>query len=305
MLDKVFLDFVSLILIVFSGTDSSLLGQAKALLRIFLFLIIWLSAWVGITFPLFRRFQWRPFKIISPGKKLLLLLPLYLLAPLIVWGANVFFKQRWSEIGVILSIRSIRSLIYGVGIAVAGLSLLLLLKKLFRLTTTSAQDNADLPERQYILRYIENFPIVLGLLIVGIGIGGIEELVFRGWMLTQLENMFSPWLAAGISSIIFALAHLIWEGRSGLFQQPGLWILGWVFVISRWADGGNLALAWGLHTGWVWGLACMDALLPLQPADQKPVWLVGRAHQPMTSVLDLLLLLMTAGVVWWGYRSWL
>ncbi|MBE7383189.1 MAG: CPBP family intramembrane metalloprotease [Leptolyngbya sp. SIO1E4] len=275
-----------------------MLAKAKVLLTVLSFLVVWGAVWAAIAFPIFRKFNWRPFTILSPEKKLALLFPLYLLAPLMVWGANAFLGQSWSTIGLILTVKTVRSLIYGWGIAIVGLLLLLLLKTTLRLVTAKTGDDPTPPERTP----PQSLLTLLGLLVLALWIGGIEELVFRGWIQTQLEITFIPWIAATISSTLFAMAHLIWDGRPGLWQQPGLWILGWVLVIARWADGGSLALAWGLHAGWVWGLACMGKFLQLQPADQKPTWLVGLPDQPLTSVLDLALMGATAGLVWW---SWL
>lgn len=273
------------------------LSQEKVLLTVPLFGIVWLSVWGILAFPLFKRFQWRPFKVIAPEKKLILLLPLYLLAPLVVWGAIALLEQSWTEIGVILNIGSVTSLVYGLGIAIGGLSLLLLFKYSFRLFTLKTQEDTELAATSQAQKGLT----ILGLLLLGLWIGGIEELVFRGWIQTQLEIAFTPWLAASIGSALFALAHLVWDGRLGLWQQPGLWILGWVLVIARWANNGNLALAWGLHAGWVWGLAYIDMFLKNQPAEQQPIWLVGRPEQPLTSLLDFLLLGGTAGLIWWSF----
>ena len=272
--------------------------QAKGGLVIPLFVVVWLSIWGVIAFPLIRKFQWRPFQPIVPEKKLLLLLPLYLLAPFVVWSAIILSQQSWSQIGVPLSPKSLYTLVYGIGIAIGGLSLTFAIKCGFQLVKLQqSEDTALSPPTQNI--QTPKIFVLLGLLALGLWIGGIEELIFRGWIQTQLEESFSRWLAASIGSALFATAHLMWDGRSGLWQQPGLWVLGWVLVIARWADGGNLSLAWGLHAGWVGGLAYIDMFLKPQPAEQMPLWLVGRPNQPLTGGLDFLLMVVTAGLVWW------
>lgn len=101
-----------------------------------------------------------------------------------------------------------------------------------------------------------------------------------------------------IASALFAVAHLVWEGREGWWQQPGLWLLGLVLVIACWADGGRIAIAWGLHAGWVSGLAYIGEFVQPTPVAEKPTWLTGRAAQPLTDVWDGGLLILTAVVVW-------
>ncbi|MGF1524705.1 MAG: lysostaphin resistance A-like protein [Leptolyngbyaceae cyanobacterium] len=228
----------------------------------------------------------------------MLLLPLYLPAPIVVWGAIVLLEQSWFQIGVILEVESLLSLFYGMGIAIVGLCLVLTLKWIFRLVALRNSEDVSLASAGKTTRIQESLAI-LGFLALGLWIGGIEELVFRGWIQTQLEISFDGWLAACIGSAIFAAAHLIWDGRPGLWQQPGLWVLGWVLVVARWADGGNLSLAWGLHAGWVGGLAYIDAFLPPQTVEYSPQWLTGRPNQPLTGGLDFLLMGITAGLVWW------
>lgn len=59
---------------------------AEVIKRVFVFLVCWIGMWAAIAFPLFRKFQWRPFQATPPEQKIILLIPLYLIAPLVVWG---------------------------------------------------------------------------------------------------------------------------------------------------------------------------------------------------------------------------
>ncbi|MEM0981771.1 MAG: CPBP family intramembrane glutamic endopeptidase, partial [Cyanobacteria bacterium P01_H01_bin.58] len=261
---------------------------------------VWSSIWGAIAFPLFRKFQWRPFQVISPDKKLLLLLPLYAIAPFLIWQALRLKEQSWQTIGWMFTGASMRSLLLGLAIAVVGLLLLLLTKRALNLITLHEPTELLSEESNSGSSSQQKLAVIAGLLLIGLAIGGVEELVFRGWIQTQLENAFAPWIAATLGSGLFAIVHLIWDGKAGLSQQPGLFLLGWVLVIARWAGGGNIALAWGLHAGWVWGLAYMDEFLSPRPVAEKPHWLTGQAEQPLTSIFDLALLAMTAGLIRWG-----
>ncbi len=48
---------------------------------------------------------------------------------------------------------------------------------------------------------------VLAVLIVGVGAGVAEEMFFRGYLLTRLEQRVRPWLANAAVAMAFALAH--------------------------------------------------------------------------------------------------
>ena len=272
--------------------------QMTTLATVIGFFTIWIGAWLLLARPLLKKFQWHPFRATAPEQKLLLLMPLYLLAPAVIWGANQLLDQRWQTQGVNLGLTSLPPFAIGWGIAISGLGLLLWFKKSIGLVTWGTTPSPD----ESTAGIGPKLLAILGLLVLGLWIGGIEELVFRGWLQTQLAITFAPWLAATLGSLVFAGAHLVWDGRAGLWQQPGLFLLGWVLVIARWATGGDLALAWGLHAGWVWALACLGEFVQPQPVAAKPIWLTGRSAQPLTDVLDLGLMVITAGFLWQLFR---
>jgi len=259
------------------------------------FFLGWLGVWSIVAIPLSKKWGWRPFSPTPAEQKLRLLLPLYGLAPIAIAGANQLLHQSWPDQGLKWTATSAIDLLIGWGMAIAGLCLLLWLKTQLQLVTLSPSASTSPPES-----YFQRLLTVGGLLVIGILVGGIEEAVFRGWLQTQLELVWWPVGAAIAVSLVFALAHLVWDGRPGLWQQPGLWLLGLVLVIARWADGGSLALAWGLHAGWVSGLAYIGEFLRPLPMADKPTWLTGRTAQPLTDVFDLALLIITAAVIWSG-----
>jgi membrane protease YdiL (CAAX protease family) len=124
-------------------------------------------------------------------------------------------------------------------------------------------------------------------------VGWIEELVFRGVLVNGLGQALPLWAMAIAVSVIFAVSHLLWDGPAGAPQLPGLAIMGAVLLLARWVDGGSLGLAWGLHAGWVFAIAAIDALALVQPGKREPLWLVGLSDQPLTGVLPLGLLVLT------------
>ncbi len=263
----------------------------EALGQTALFLLAWVLLWLPIAIPLALKLKWRPFQAATPAQKLPLLIPLYLLAP-IIFGLGVWRSPLpWSAYGWTGLHSFLVSVPLGLFIAVAGLAIVAGIRTQLGWTTWAPPEQSD-----GVIGW-QTGATVLALLLLGLGLGGVEEWVFRGWMQTQLATGFGFWGAAAIASTIFALAHLLWDGPPGWWQQPGLWLLGFVLVMARWADQGSIGLAWGLHAGWIWGLACLDAVFGTTPTGQGPRWLVGRDQQPLTGLLDMGLLVGTGLLV--------
>lgn len=153
---------------------------------------------------------------------------------------------------------------------------------------------------------------LFGFLLVGAGVGLIEETFFRGGLQNVLQRQIRPWLAVAIAAGIYSVAHFLkpsgahipdeavrWNsgfeylGRvaGSSFQEPGVWrsvvslslvgvVLGWAFVRTR-----ALYLSIGLHAGWVFTLKTLAWCGAGSWVDQPAIW-------PM-------LLLLWGGVHWW------
>ncbi|HEY9880465.1 MAG TPA: CPBP family intramembrane glutamic endopeptidase [Leptolyngbyaceae cyanobacterium] len=150
--------------------------------------------------------------------------------------------------------------------------------------------------------------LVLPILALTLAISWVEEIIFRGFVVNQL-HLASDWLGSvevsswggfAIASLLFAVLHLVWDGPAGIPQLPGLALMGSVLILARWADGGLLGLPTGLHAGWICALALVDTLKLVTPVETSPRWLAGKPDQPLTGLLDIVLLLGT-GVLLWGY----
>ena len=139
---------------------------------------------------------------------------------------------------------------------------------------------------------------LLPLLLVSFIIGSIEELIFRGVIVNFLAVDYGTWLVAIISSIIFALLHLIWEQKNTIPQLPGLWLMGLVLFYALIVDHGSLGLAIGLHSGWVLMLATVDSWEIFAYNDHFPSWLGGKKDQPLGSIIGVMVLVLTTIVLW-------
>ena len=267
------------------------LMTSTALVKVAIFFVAWVVLWLPLAIPIAIFLKWHPDKPLAAEQKLPLLATLYLIAPLILWGASWVDGVSFSNYGLDWKFTVLKSL--GMGLGLGVLSLIIVFLGQWRLG--------------WIEWHLENLPqltqIFLPILFLGLGIGAIEELIFRGFLLNTLAKDYSVWIAAAISSIIFALLHLVWEQQETLPQLPGLWLMGMVLVLARQVDGGSLGLAWGLHTGWIWGLTCLDTAAILSYTDQGPIWMTGLGKKPLAGVAGIFCLLMTGIFLQWFFLS--
>ena len=277
------------------------LVQSPAIAQVVIFFGIWLVLWLPFAIPLAIALKWRPSQPTTPNQKLPLVISLYSLAPFLVWGAAQIQNLPIRVYGL----ASPRTLLpsFGIGLGLSALGILLLVMVQWRwgwLTLRSPQPETALTEKDPTnpVEPPSLRSIVLPILLLASIIGLVEEGIFRGFILTQLQLSYPGWAAAIGSSLIFAVLHLVWEGRSQIPQLPGLWLMGMVLVLARWVDGGNIGIAWGLHTGWVWGIASLDTAQVFTRTGQGPGWLLGAPGLPLTSAMTLLLLGLTASTLW-------
>lgn len=121
--------------------------------------------------------------------------------------------------------------------------------------------------------------LLLNGLALGLGVGLVEELLFRGWLLGELSLHLGERRALPLQAAVFALVHLRFNLPplllSGLLG--GLLLLGLALGLRRRADGGCLWGAIGLHGGLVGGWFLLMQGCFLAAAD-APAWLMGPAN---------------------------
>lgn len=254
------------------------------------FFLAWAGCWLPLAIGCAIAIDWRPPHPLKTEQKLPLLVSLYLIAPLVLWQASRVVEASFSDYGLTWNLRLLSSLTIGFGLGVFSLVVLFAIQTALGWVTWQMQDGQRLAT------------VLLPTLFLVICISGIEELVFRGFVLTQLQQDFAPVIAAAISSAIFALLHLVWEQRETMPQLPGLWLMGMVLVLARWVDGGSLGLAWGLHTGWVWAIASLDTLQMINYTGTCSEWVTGKYGKPLAGVAGILFLLVTGAILGVGGR---
>lgn len=283
--------FLAVAMTLFEQAAGSMLlffTQANPLLRVIAFLVVWVGCWLPLAIPIALAINWHPPKPLAAGQKLPLLASLYAIAPLLLWGIARVEGVSFSTYGLPPNPSVLVSL--GLGFGLALLSLVVLFGIEWALGWIDWHPPNSLQLKS----------VWLPILLLGLWIGGTEELIFRGFILNQFTrgglNEVFP-IAAAISSLIFAILHLVWEVRETLPQVPGLWLMGMVLVLARLCDKGNLGLAWGLHAGWIWGLSCIDSAKLITYTGKGSAWLTGLAEKPLAGASGILCLLGTWAVL--------
>ena len=118
--------------------------------------------------------------------------------------------------------------------------------------------------------------ILLNSLLLIIGIGFAEEIVFRGWLLEELKNQYGLKKAFIFQALVFSIVHIgfdmpFWQMISILF---GLFLLGILLSLIRIKDDNSLWGCAGLHGGLVGMWFLMNNGL-IEISKDAPIWLVG------------------------------
>ncbi|WP_017719837.1 CPBP family intramembrane glutamic endopeptidase [Kamptonema formosum] len=272
------------------ATSLEWLAQAPAFVKAIAFFLTWAALWLPVAIPLALALKWQPLKPLPAGQKLAFLASLYPISPLLVWGFARTQNLPLSHYGLAWHPDLFLSLAGGTGLAILSLAVMFgLFLRLGWINRLQATPNTPLAS------------VLLLTALIALPVAGTEELVFRGFLLSELGQDCPVLLAAAISSLIFALLHLIWDVRDTLPQLPGLWLMGMVLVLARAIDGGSLGLAIGLHAGWIWGIASLDTAGAIAYTGTAPEWLTGVGGKPLAGAAGTLLLLAT-GALLWGLR---
>jgi uncharacterized protein len=218
------------------------------------------------------------------------------------WGRTVHHQpQIWQTYGLVWTRQNGLELLLGLAIGLGSLLGLFLVQGWLGWVTWQPIEMFSL------------VPVVLQGSLTGLGTGLAEELVFRGWVLNELERDYSPSMALWSSSLLFACLHFIkplGEIIRTFPQFPGLVLLGLTLVWAKRSTGtgssslphrGRLGLPIGLHAGLVWGYYIVHVGALVTYSQRVPVWVTGIDQNPLAGVAGLGLLAGLAG--WMGWRS--
>nr|WP_085931561.1 type II CAAX endopeptidase family protein [Dyella japonica] len=136
---------------------------------------------------------------------------------------------------------------------------------------------------------------VTALLMVGLGAGIGEEIMFRGALFRIVEEGFGSWAAIVVSALFFGLAHIsnpeatLWSSAA-ITIEAGV-LFGLLYMVTR-----SLPLCMGLHAAWnfcqgtVYGIPVSGTAADgwLVSTRTGPDWLTGGAFGVEASVIAML-----------------
>ncbi|WP_414527410.1 lysostaphin resistance A-like protein [Nodularia chucula] len=147
--------------------------------------------------------------------------------------------------------------------------------------------------------------IILEGLLVSLGVGFAEELLFRGWLLDELQRDYSLSVALGINAVAFAVLHFIKPLEAiieTLPQFPALVLLGLTQVWGKRWRRGRLGLPIGLHGGLVWGYYIINVGGLIEYSGQVPDWITGVNQNPLQGVMGVVFMGILAVFMRWRCR---
>ncbi len=140
--------------------------------------------------------------------------------------------------------------------------------------------------------------VILEGFLSALGIGLAEELVFRGWLLDELQKDYNPNTSLWADAIIFAVSHFLkplLEIIRTLPTFPALVLLGLTQVWAKRASNGRLGLPIGLHAGLVWGYYILNIGQLLKYSNNIHPWIIGVDNNPIAGLMGVLFLGILAG----------
>lgn len=145
-------------------------------------------------------------------------------------------------------------------------------------------------------------------LLMALAVGFAEEILFRGWVLTELEKDYSSAKALLMNALFFAATHFIkpWDEIMRTFPQfLGLVGLGIALVWARRSPTGaqnettqndgpsrtsRLGYPIGLHAGLIWGYYIVNVGGLSEYTGRAPEWVTGIDRNPLAGLMGLILL---------------
>ncbi|MCY6491999.1 CPBP family intramembrane glutamic endopeptidase [Leptolyngbya sp. GGD] len=244
-------------------------------IRIGLFLLMLLAIWLPVKLPI----EWVIsvlYGVNDAARNLasivtLVILYLEFIVLVRVWSRAVYHENLFKTYGLRQPRQTVRDLLKGLAIGLGSLMLMFLLQGLLGLVQWQTPQSS--------------FPrILLEGGVMAIAVGFAEELLFRGWLLNELDRDYSPRISLWVSSLIFAIVH---GTRPQFFA---LVLLGVALVWAKRGTEGRLGRSIGLHAGLVWGYYLVNVGQLVKYTNHAPEWVTGIDRNPLAGLIGILAL---------------
>ena len=265
------------------------LNSYKAPVRIILFLLTLLVIWLPIAAPLHLIFGE------SVGVALTILLYCGFLGLIWFWGRKISkYAQPFRYYGLDCTRKNGRDFLFGLGVGCITLIIFCFLQvSLGWLTVQTTTWQVPLSAKflpAIGVYFVDWQGAILPGLLTSVGVGFAEEMLFRGWLLSELERDYSKKTALISASLVFAILHFIKPLNVILAtwsQFVGLVVLSVALVLARRRCNGRLGVSIGLHSGLVWCYYVVNTTHWLKPTGIVPEWVTGINGNPIAGVMGI------------------
>lgn len=241
--------------------------------RVPIFLSLLLLLWIPLALPIYRFVRdpnW--VSILTMG-----ILYVEFVGLVKFWGRCVYRQHLFRRYGLVLDRNNYRDVL--LGLSIGFISLLTLVSVEVALGWVAWQSVKP-----------DFIRIVLEGLAVALGLGFAEELLFRGWLLDELQRDYSPSVATRVNAFLFAIVHFI-KPMSEIVRTlpafPGLFLLGLTLVWAKKTAKERLGLAIGLHGGLVWGYYLINVGQLISYKNNIPAWVTGIDANPLAGLMGM------------------
>jgi uncharacterized protein len=259
-------------------TDNQRLNTYAAPIRLGIFTVILLLIWLPLAVPIYLTIDDRNLASILAMAMLLV----EFLVWWRIWDLTLYQQSNiFQSCGLVNTARNRQDLIKGLAI---GLFCCL---SLFAIEAVLGWVKFITPSSSLVKIIIEG-------LFSAIGIGLAEELLFRGFILGELERDYDRTTAMWGSALLYSLLHFIKplaEVIRTLVTFPALLILGIALVLAKHQHSDRLGICIGLHSGLVWGYYIFAVGNLIEHNDNLPQWITGIDRNPIAGLMGLLWLI--------------
>lgn len=266
--------------------SAATLARLSPPLRVFLFLAGLALLWLPLALPLYWLAAQGTLALGGAIATGLLYLGFLALWP--TWSRQVHQLRRpWTALGLGWHRGLIGDWLVGLSLGLGGIAALVAIELLLGWAVPQS------PSTPFLRVVLEG-----GL--VSLAVGLAEEILFRGWLLFELEQGLSSGQALVGVALVFAIAHFIKPLPDLLATLPqffGLFLLGLTLVWARRTPSHarpqqRTALGYpvGLHGGLVWGYYLLNVGQVAPISGVVPPWVTGIQGNPLAGLLGLGLL---------------